>query len=1166
MPTSLPDPVLALSMDNVLKMNDLNLDQLANLWNVFTKCAESLESGRRLENLSWRLWFREAHILPPDTSLSDLTDFTPLDTPLISRANSITGSYKPVRLSSSTTAAAAAAAAAAACSSSALSDPEDGNNSDYSTDSASDDASTSTPPAPSAPASTPVKRRVKLDRSTTPSTPSSSSAATVGPSTASAVSPRAASSAKMAESIAERTSRAMTAASRRVNLADIDADASKRKRGISSSSAFGSKARVKQRNQEEASRRRPLSFQAALENLVLTSRADNFASLRGKQGSMPQLDAHMNASTGALDAPRSRYSHNHPTDDAESNSAPAELSPIKSSSIAQAAFASHIRNALESSAANVSTTPVSPKKTFRVSAHDEHCSAPETRGPLSPTRIPVALAPTIGAISRQGSQTMLSDAANLGHVQTPSASASVARESKQAEADKVEAYSSSQQLMPPPQGLPQPTPAASALKQQAQAEQQAPSPAPLQEASAQHHDGARASLGMVRSASASSASTQASHRSTASGTGAGVRRTSEARIRTRGSAAGLHAGHRSKSSTGLQRAAKHSKSSDRIAGAPARPAPRHNLLSGLAMTRAAPEPAATHAVARKPVPQEPAAPKAPAPAAKKVPVKFTMGGDETDSEDYEDESSDDDDPAKPATATSTSTSTTDRAPAKTEAAAANKSKQDADEIVEAVDDDDDDDDDDDWASDSEAEEQERRARQAAEVEQRKRQEEERHKSMFQKQAIRSKSAADLRLLALHEASTAGPSPPTEPVRGLLSSLFHPDEQHSPPGQLAGRPHASAADLRSKPSMSSRRGLSEAATSPPAARRPRAHRDSNDSTHHAPRSLREGGFAGLTGLKTSKSAVALPLLDTHITRSSTAGKAKHEEQSVAGRSHHSDGSASSPDSPVAAASFGRPGSMALARLHALTNMKAHSKRDSSSNGSASQPPQAQLERQKSFADVQLDREASSRSLRLEVSPDDRDFAIPSRASLTNLSKSQPRASAPSLASRHSDQQPHSRSAASQRDALGSGSRSNSEGLPLGHGSMQQSASGSSMHGPVSISRPRSSLNLPEAAAPQTPRTTRRNMLRDELSESLRQNLLWERQSRSRMMGIGAPVAPLQQAQVQTSAPAHRRDNVLNGNALRPLTSTGTPRTESRNGGEPKPKRYSEEWGSFHHKGW
>lgn len=28
---------------------------------VFTKCAENLENGRRLENFSWRLWYREAH-------------------------------------------------------------------------------------------------------------------------------------------------------------------------------------------------------------------------------------------------------------------------------------------------------------------------------------------------------------------------------------------------------------------------------------------------------------------------------------------------------------------------------------------------------------------------------------------------------------------------------------------------------------------------------------------------------------------------------------------------------------------------------------------------------------------------------------------------------------------------------------------------------------------------------------------------------------------------------------------------------------------------------------------------------------------------------------------------------------------------------------------------
>ncbi len=565
--------------------------------------------------------------------------------------------------------------------------------------------------------------------------------------------------------------------------------------------------------------------------MVLTSRADNFASLRGKQGSMPQLDAHMGASTGALDAPRGRYIDT--LDEGERNSAPAELSPIKSSSISQAALASQLRVALEpsTSASNLGKTALSPKTLGR-SGREERCDAPETCGPLSPTKMTVALAPSIGAISRRGSQTMLSDAANKA-----SAPAPVTERKETAEAGNVAAVSSSQQDMPPPRGLPEPTPAATALKQKAQVEQQASPAAPVDQAASSHQQPTHASHGMTRSDSASSASTQASQRSAH---GAGVRRTSEAKIRSRPSASGLHVGHRSKSSSGLHRAAKHSKSSDSIGGAPARPAPRRNLLSGLAMTRAAPETAPTHAVARKPVPSEAQVAKAPAPTAKKAPVKFTMGGDETDSDDYEDES--DDGETSPAPAPSAAK------PAPTKVIEAPKARKDEDEIVEA---DDGDEDDDDWASDSEAEEQERKARLAAEAERRRRAEEERHKSMFQKQPIRSKSFADVRLPTPQEVSTAGPSPPTEPVRGLLTSLFHPDEQHSPPGQLAGRPHASAADLRTKPTMASRRNISEAARSPPTTRRNRAHRDSTDSTSQAPRSLREGGFAGLAGLKTSR---------------------------------------------------------------------------------------------------------------------------------------------------------------------------------------------------------------------------------------------------------------------------------------------------------------------------
>ncbi|CAO3623397.1 unnamed protein product [Cunninghamella blakesleeana] len=37
-----------------------NLDQLPSLWAAFTKCKQNIRDGFRLENMSWRLWYREA--------------------------------------------------------------------------------------------------------------------------------------------------------------------------------------------------------------------------------------------------------------------------------------------------------------------------------------------------------------------------------------------------------------------------------------------------------------------------------------------------------------------------------------------------------------------------------------------------------------------------------------------------------------------------------------------------------------------------------------------------------------------------------------------------------------------------------------------------------------------------------------------------------------------------------------------------------------------------------------------------------------------------------------------------------------------------------------------------------------------------------------------------
>ncbi|EEB08180.1 DUF1752 family protein [Schizosaccharomyces japonicus yFS275] len=53
-----PYPILSLETDSIAKLGTLDVDNLFYMWNVFTKCGENLQNGRRLENLSWRLWYR----------------------------------------------------------------------------------------------------------------------------------------------------------------------------------------------------------------------------------------------------------------------------------------------------------------------------------------------------------------------------------------------------------------------------------------------------------------------------------------------------------------------------------------------------------------------------------------------------------------------------------------------------------------------------------------------------------------------------------------------------------------------------------------------------------------------------------------------------------------------------------------------------------------------------------------------------------------------------------------------------------------------------------------------------------------------------------------------------------------------------------------------------
>jgi len=111
-------------------------------------------------------------------------------------------------------------------------------------------------------------------------------------------------------------------------------------------------------------------------------------------------------------------------------------------------------------------------------------------------------------------------------------------------------------------------------------------------------------------------------------------------------------------------------------------------------------------------------------------------------------------------------------------------------------------------------------------------------------------------------------------------------------------------------------------------------------------------------------------------------------------------------------------------------------------------------------------------------------------------------------------------------------------------------------PIPVGHP---YNLPAPAPPMTPRTTRRQMLSTELSESLRRNLLWERQvSRNNLTG-------------------GRRGGVL-GSGLRPLTAMTTDPPKTTGGGSKSGDEREEErkqravarnrsWADdYHYAGW
>ncbi|KMU75499.1 hypothetical protein CISG_05132 [Coccidioides immitis RMSCC 3703] len=67
MPSKLSTPVLTVDPAKIHEVDTRSAESLHGMWMVFSRCADYMEEGRRLENLSWRLWNLETFCTSPPT-------------------------------------------------------------------------------------------------------------------------------------------------------------------------------------------------------------------------------------------------------------------------------------------------------------------------------------------------------------------------------------------------------------------------------------------------------------------------------------------------------------------------------------------------------------------------------------------------------------------------------------------------------------------------------------------------------------------------------------------------------------------------------------------------------------------------------------------------------------------------------------------------------------------------------------------------------------------------------------------------------------------------------------------------------------------------------------------------------------------------------------------
>ncbi|WFD43245.1 hypothetical protein MPSI1_001904 [Malassezia psittaci] len=444
-------------------------------------------------------------------------------------------------------------------------------------------------------------------------------------------------------------------------------------------------------------------------------------------------------------------------------------------------------------------------------------------------------------------------------------------------------------------------------------------------------------------------------------------------------------------------------------------------------------------------------------------------------------------------------------------------------------------DDDEWSEVDEEEEKRLRIAKRAEAKRARREREERERiEMFKKRPIRSMSLADLSSVqpSTSSSSTTLENDQMPPTRGLLSTIFHPPNQQRLPSRnsvhnLESNPVKSSANPSNRNPMSGKTLNLSALPERKGANTETNRNTSAPSYADLSMARRHSTQIDEKMASRSKSAIALPMLNMTALRSTTgrssvdARNAEVMQRSVSSQSTATNTSGDeTPPSPV---QLKNPPS----RVTMPENRRSQTTSAIGTHGYS----------QRSKSSTALARLAALANINNEApATNETRSGLGLMALRPMLHKAD-----------HSSESLSHASSASSSVAEGEGPflsveadlNQSDDYLNLKRVPQPESATTS----PIPSSLPAIDAPVPPL---QSPRTTRQNMLRDELSESLRQNLLWERNSRARLLGM--------------------RDTLPSGDN----SGSATPVPSRRSASHSHAKSHNDlrlyEEQSFHHKGW